>query len=134
MEPLAFAFLRTLTPDSIETPFFDDRLEAIPFEDATNAVALSIGTFTARRAYQIAREFRQRGIPVIAGGFHPTLCPDEATRYVDSVVIGDAEDTWPQVVKDLQRGTLQGRYISHNCSIEMSSVDRSIFGKKNISP
>lgn len=133
MEPLVFAFLKALTPKSVETVLYDERIETIPFDEPADAVALSVNTFTARRAYQIAKEYRQRGIPVIAGGFHPTLCPDEAMQFVDAVVIGDAEDTWPQVIHDLQNRTLQKKYISRRSSIQNSTADRTIFrGKKYI--
>lgn len=134
MEPLAFAFLKALTPKNIETVFYDERIETVRFNEPTDAVALSINTFTARRAYQIAKEYRQRGIPVIVGGFHPTLCPDEAAQFVDTVVIGDAEDTWPQVIHGLQSGTLQERYISRRTPITNSIADRTIFDGKKFIP
>lgn len=67
MEPLPVATLKGLTPADIETRFYDDRLELIPFDAPTDAVAISVETYTAKRAYQIASEYRKRGVPVIMG-------------------------------------------------------------------
>ena len=72
--------------------FYDDRMEAIPFDEPTDLVAIPVETYTAKRAYQIASEYRRRGVPVVMGGFHATLVPDEVARYAESVVVGEAED------------------------------------------
>ncbi|MBL8169896.1 MAG: B12-binding domain-containing radical SAM protein, partial [Acidobacteria bacterium] len=73
MEPLAPATLAGLTPQDVEIRFYDDRMERIPFDEPTDLVALSVETYTAKRSYQIASEYRRRGVPVVMGGFHPTL-------------------------------------------------------------
>jgi len=112
LEPLIFAILARLTPPDVELAFYDDRLEPIPFDEPTDLVAITIETFTAKRAYQIAAQFRQRGVPVVVGGCHPTLLPDEAQHYADSVVLGDAENIWPTIVEDARAGRLQPRYHS----------------------
>ena len=77
MEPLAPATIAGLTPkgSGIEVRFYDDRTESIPYDEPTDLVAMSVETYTAKRSYQIASEFRRRGIPVVMGGFHPTLVP-----------------------------------------------------------
>src|SRR4051794_14606379 len=80
MEPLSMALLAGLTPPSVEVRFYDDRIEDIPFDEPTDLVALSVETFTALRAYKIARRFRARGVPVVMGGYHVTLLPEEARR------------------------------------------------------
>jgi radical SAM superfamily enzyme YgiQ (UPF0313 family) len=90
MEPLVFAILAGLTPPDVETVLYDERLESIPYDEPTNLVAITVETYTARRAYQIATQFRRRGAPVVMGGYHPTFLPDEALHYADAVVIGDA--------------------------------------------
>ena len=84
MEPLAPAAIAGLTPPGVEVRFYDDRLERIPFDEPTDLVAISIETYTARRAYQVATEYRRRGVKVVLGGFHATLCPDEAALYADA--------------------------------------------------
>ena len=81
MEPLALAILAGLTPDEHTVQAFDDRFETIPYDEPFDLVALSVGTFQARRAYEIADRFRQRSIPVVMGGFHVAFCPDEALEH-----------------------------------------------------
>src|SRR6266705_6561187 len=80
MEALPAATLAGLTPKDVEVRFYDDRMETIPFDEATDLVAMSVETYTARRAYQIASEYRRRRIPVVMGGFHATLRPDEVAE------------------------------------------------------
>ena len=104
--PISFG----LTPPEVETVLYDERLEAIPYDEPGDLVALTVETYTARRAYQIAAQFRRQGIPVVMGGYHPTFLPDEALQYADAVVVGDAEQLWEQVVQDAQAGQLQRLY------------------------
>lgn len=110
MEVLSFAILKSLTPPDVETAFYDERFGPIPLDGPTDLVALTVETFTARRAYQIAAEFRRRGVKVVMGGFHPTFMPDEALRFADAVVCGDAEGVWPHVVSDARAGRLRRLY------------------------
>jgi radical SAM superfamily enzyme YgiQ (UPF0313 family) len=135
MEPLAFAVLAGLTPPHVEMDFFDERLEAIPDHHDTDLVALTVETFTARRAYQIATGFRQRGIPVVMGGYHPSFLPEEALVYADAAVIGDAEGVWDRLVQDAQQGKLQRVYRqSKQPSLDGLKFDRSIFQSKRYKP
>jgi radical SAM superfamily enzyme YgiQ (UPF0313 family) len=67
-------------------------------------------TANAPRAYHLAQEFKKRGKKVVLGGVHPTLLPDEALRYADSVVVGEAEGVWEQVLEDFRKGALQRTY------------------------
>src|SRR5262244_4518457 len=98
MEPLPPALIAGLTPADVELRFHDDRMEAIPFDEPTDLVALSVETYTARRAYQIASEYRRRRVPVVMGGFHATLTTDEVAEYAEAVVVGEAEDIWADVI------------------------------------
>jgi radical SAM superfamily enzyme YgiQ (UPF0313 family) len=135
MEPLAPAVLAALTPDDVEISFYDDRMEAIPYDEPTDLVAITVETYTARRSYQIASEYRKRGIPVVMGGFHATLQPDEVENYAESVVIGDAEGLWPRVIDDFRNHRLARRYKSPSRpSLAGSVPDRSIFAGKNYLP
>ena len=104
MEPLPPATIAGLTPSDVDIRFYDDRMEKIPFDEPTDLVAISVETYTARRSYQIASEYRARGIPVVMGGFHASLCPDEVSQYAEAVVIGEAEETWPRLVDDFRHG------------------------------
>lgn len=110
MEPLAPALLSALTPAHYQVSFYDDRTEPIDYDKPTDLVALSVETYTARRAYQIASEFRKRGVPVVMGGFHPTLVPEETGEFADAVVAGEAETLWPQLLDDFENGRLQKLY------------------------
>src|SRR5210317_92344 len=110
MEPLPAAAIAGLTPDDVEIRFYDDRMEKIPYDEATDAVAISLETYTAKRVYQIASEYRKRNVPVIVGGFHASLMPEEAERYADAVIVGEAEPVWATVIDDLRHGTLRQRY------------------------
>lgn len=135
MEPLAPAAVAGLTPPDVDVRFYDDRLEVIPYDEATDLVAISIETYTARRAYQIATEYRQRGIPVVLGGFHATLCPEEASLYADAVIVGEAEDLWATVIDDARHNTLQRFYRQDNRpNLARTRIDRSIFEGKRYVP
>jgi radical SAM superfamily enzyme YgiQ (UPF0313 family) len=137
MEPLAPATLAGLTPRDRDTDirFYDDRTESIPFDEPTDLVALSVETYTAKRSYQIASEFRRRGVPVVMGGFHPTLVPDEASEYAESIVVGEAEELWPTVVDDFRNGRLQREYRQPTRpSLSGVRLDRSIFAGKRYLP
>jgi radical SAM superfamily enzyme YgiQ (UPF0313 family) len=135
MEPLAPAVVAALTPPDVEVRFWDDRLEAIPYDEPTDLVALSVETYTAFRAYQIATEYRKRGVPVVMGGFHATLRTDEVARYADAVVVGEAEDLWPRVVDDFRHGRLEPIYRQPSRpSLRGTRCDRRIFRGKRYLP
>jgi radical SAM superfamily enzyme YgiQ (UPF0313 family) len=135
MEPLPPAVLAGLTPADVDIRFFDDRMEPIAYDAPTDLVAISIETYTARRAYQIASEYRRRGVPVVMGGFHATLCPDEVARWADAVVVGEAEQTWPALLDDFRSGRLQ-RFYKSGARPKLTGlrVDRRIFKGKRYLP
>ncbi len=110
LTPYALAILAGLTPSDVEVIAYDDRLEKLPYDEPFDLVALSVGTFQAWRAYQVADRFRARGTKVVMGGFHPSFCPDEAAAHADAVAIGEAERQWPTIVEDARRGSLKRLY------------------------
>jgi hypothetical protein len=135
MEPLPAATLAGLTPRDIEVRFYDDRMEVIPFDEPTDLVAISVETYTAKRAYQIASEYRRRGVPVVMGGFHATLCPDEVARYAEAVVCGEAEQLWPRCSTMPGTARLQKFYrASGRPLLAGMRPDRSIFRGKRYLP
>lgn len=135
MEPLAPATLAGLTPSDVEIKFYDDRMQPVPYDEPTDLVAMSVETYTAKRAYQIASEYRRRGVPVVMGGFHPTLVPDEVSEYAESIIIGEAEGLWPQVIEDFRRGCLQRVYKrATRPPLKGLKLDRSIFAGKRYLP
>ena len=135
MEPLPPATIAGLTPPDVDVRFYDDRMEEIPFDEPTDLVAISVETYTARRAYQIASEYRQRRVPVVMGGFHPTLCPDEVADYAESVVSGEAEGIWPRLIDDFRHGRMEAMYrAERRPSLAAVRPDRRIFRGKRYLP
>lgn len=135
MEPLPPAQIAALTPKDVEVYFFDDRMEGIDFDAPTDLVAMSVETYTARRAYQIASEYRKRGVPVVMGGFHATLRTEEVLRFADAVVVGEAEAVWPRLVEDFRKGRLQRLYQAPaRPDLKGVRADRSIFKGKRYLP
>jgi radical SAM superfamily enzyme YgiQ (UPF0313 family) len=135
MEPLSPATIAGLTPPEVEVKFYDDRMELIPFDEPADLVAISVETYTAKRSYQIASDYRRRGIPVVMGGFHPTLCPEEVSQYAESAIIGEAEGLWEKVISDAERKTLQPYYASsHRPVLTAVKPDRSIYKGKRYLP
>jgi radical SAM superfamily enzyme YgiQ (UPF0313 family) len=135
MEPLPPAVLAGMTPKDVEIRFYDDRMEEIPFDEPTDLVALSVETYTARRAYQIASEYRKRGVKVVMGGFHATLVPEEVAQYADAVVIGEAEGLWEGLVDDFRCGRAKKFYkLESRPTLQGLKPDRSIFQGKRYLP
>lgn len=134
MPPLAMGILAARSAGH-QVRFIDDKTESIPENLEADLVALSVETFTARRAYQIADGFRQRGIPVVMGGYHPTFLPDEALKHADAVVSGDAEGAWESLLDDMSHGRLRPIYRGDNRTpLDGIRIDRSIFAGKRYAP
>ncbi len=110
MEPLQLGILAALTPQDVEVVLYDDRMEEIPYDEPTDLVAITVETFTARRAYEISAEFRRRGVKTVMGGMHAMLIPEEVAQHCDCVIVGDAEPVWEQMIEDHRRGQLLPRY------------------------
>ncbi len=135
LPPLSMAILAARTPKDVEVTFFDDKVEVIPEDDRPDMVAITVETFTARRAYDIAKRYRSKGVPVVMGGYHPTFLPDEALLHADAVVIGDAEGSWEQLLQDFRNDSLQRIYTGGNSRpLDDFRLDRSIFAGKKYAP
>lgn len=135
MEPLPPALIAGLTPPDVDIRFYDDRMEAIPYDETTDLVAISVETYTAKRAYQIASEYRSRGVPVVMGGFHATLCPEEVANHAESVVIGEAELIWPELIDDYRHGQARRFYRADSRPpLQALKYDRNIFRGKRYLP
>jgi radical SAM superfamily enzyme YgiQ (UPF0313 family) len=111
-QPLTLTTLASLIPPEIpvDLQLFDEGIADVPLDLDADLVGLTVLTGTAMRAYELADHFRQRGIKVVLGGPHITLIPDDAQPHADAVVVGYAEDSWPQLVRDFANGQLQSRY------------------------
>ena len=109
---LSLKQVAAVTPSEWDIVLADELHEEIPFAEDFDAVGITAMTHQAVRAYQVADRFRLRGIPVILGGMHATVLPDEALQHADSVVIGEAEPVWARLLSDLRAGKLEPRYSS----------------------
>ena len=111
--PLTLPTLASLIPGDIEheLSLFDEGIEDIPDDLDADLIGITVITGTAKRSYELARRFRNRGITVILGGPHVTLVPDDAAPHADAIAVGYAEDTWPQLLRDFAQGNLQKRYL-----------------------
>jgi radical SAM superfamily enzyme YgiQ (UPF0313 family) len=109
--PLNLGYVAALTPPSWDIRIIDENLRAEDgFTWQPDLVGITALTPNAPRAYELAQRYRNAGIPVVIGGIHASALPDEAADYVDSVVVGEAEGIWPQVLADAETGSLRPRY------------------------
>ena len=110
---LSLPQLAALTPKEHNVEIVDENFEKINFNKKADLVGITCLTMYAKRAYEIADEFRKKGITVILGGYHPSALPDEAKMHADSVVIGEAEHVWHLLLKDFKKGNLKPFYSSN---------------------
>ncbi len=132
MYPLVFAITKSLTPKDVEIVFYDERVEKFPNNIEADVIAMTVETFSAKRAYKLAEKFKKENKKVIMGGFHPTACPDEAMEYADSVIIGEIETQWQNVIEDIKNNQLKKIYKTDKL-VDLSEIkyDYSVFkGKK----
>ncbi len=136
MEPLQLGILAALTPKHVSVKLYDDRCEEIPYDEKTDLVAITVETFTARRAYEICREYQNHGVKVIMGGIHITLLPEEALEVADSIITGDAEAVWATMISDAEKGKLKKRYDAKPNHIPQEGIitRRDLFEGKGYLP
>ena len=111
-KPLSLMVLAGLTPPEWEIAIMDENLgpSDYPAMPRPDLVGITAFTSQANRAYEVSNHFRRLGVPVVMGGIHATMCLDEVMERVDSVVTGEAEGIWPQVLEDARHGGLKRRY------------------------
>ena len=128
MHPLTLGVVAALSRPH-EVRIVDEAREPVPASAVGfDVVGISVNTFNAPRAYAIADRFRAQGIPVVMGGPHASLMTDECSGHSDSVVVGDAEDTWPVLLDDLAARRLQPRYTSRPChGLTLPAPRRDLF-------
>jgi radical SAM superfamily enzyme YgiQ (UPF0313 family) len=108
---LNLPYIAAVTPPGVEVKIVDEAFEKINFEEKVDLVGITAQTPVAPRAYQIAEEFKKRGIPVVMGGVHASMIPQEALQHADAVVVGEAEEVWPDLIEDLRRGQMRRIYV-----------------------
>jgi radical SAM superfamily enzyme YgiQ (UPF0313 family) len=111
-QPLGLMALAGLTPPGWEIAIVDENLGVPDYAAMPRPDLVGITAFTsqANRAYEVAAHFRRLGVPVVMGGIHATTCADEVTEHVDSLVTGEAEAVWRQLLNDARHGSLKRRY------------------------
>ena len=107
--PITLALLAALIPEE-DVVIYDETAEPIPLDLQADVVAITSITGTAERSYKYADYFRSRGIPVLIGGVHPTLMPEEAKQHADAVMIGLGDRTFKQAIEDVRNGALKEFY------------------------
>lgn len=111
-QPLTLTTLAALAPPELDAEFslHDEGIADIPPDLAVDLVGLTVITGSSSRAYELAAQYRARRIPVVLGGPHVTLVPQEAERHADAICVGYAEETWPQLLRDFAAGNMRKRY------------------------
>ena len=107
---LSLTVVAALTPREHDVRIVDENVEPLDFDTDCDVVGITFMTALAPRAYESAAEFRRRGRLVVGGGYHATLCPEDAAPHFDALVIGDAEGAWEQLLADVREGKLQKTY------------------------
>ena len=107
---ISLSYIAAVTPPEHEVAIVEEEIEPLDYNADCDLVAITCMTATASRAYDIAAAFRIRGKTVVLGGIHPTVLPHEAKMYCDSVITGEAEPVWEQMLKDFESGCLKPFY------------------------
>ena len=136
---LSLATVAALTPPQVEISFSDDLIHPIDLDGGlkdVNLVGITCSTKTAPRAYEIARAYRERGVPVVLGGIHPSAMPEEALEHCDAVVVGEAEQSWPRLIEDFQKGNLERIYQQEGFTPpeQIPQARRDIYNPKDYFP
>lgn len=113
--------LAALTPDGHSVEIINENYENLDFDADADLIGITCYTMTAPRVYEIADEFRRRGKKVVLGGYHPTAMPNEAKEHADSVVLSWAEATWPELIHDMENGSLKPFY-GPNQNFDMTDI------------
>jgi len=113
--------LAGITPKKHVVKIVNENYDTLNFDEDVDLVGITCYTMTAPRVYEIADVFRNRGIPVVLGGYHPTAMPDEAKQHADSIVLGMAEASWPRLIEDVEKGKLKSIY-ERDIDFDMADV------------
>ncbi|MEW6077968.1 MAG: radical SAM protein [Thermodesulfobacteriota bacterium] len=110
--PAGITRLAALVPDDAEVKLVDMlSYDRVDYEEPADLVGITVRTPVASVAYEIADRFRARGVPVVLGGPHASAVPLDAARHADTVVVGEAETTWPRFLEDFRIGGAKRFYV-----------------------
>jgi len=107
---LAIPTLVSLTKGHHEIRIFDENIEKIDYSWKADIAGITVRTMFATRAYTISETYRKHGVKTVLGGIHPSMSPEEALQYCDTVVIGEAEEVWQRLLQDAENDSLQRVY------------------------
>ena len=129
---LALPLLAALTPEDYEVELCYETIEDVPFDTDAELIGISSMGHAVMRTIDIAKKFRELGKTVILGGYMVSLMPEEAKKYGDSVMIGDAEETWGEMLSDYERGELKPVYQKKLTKLETPLPRYELLLKKKI--
>ena len=109
---LTMPLIAAYTPAHWRVTHTDEIVQKVRFDKPFSLVAITANTAAAPHAYALAAQYRERGIPVVIGGPHATLMPEEVSLHADAIVVGEGELVWPSVLRDCEDGRLSG---VHHC-------------------
>ena len=128
--PLGLGIIATLTPDDWEVELLDENFEDFEYREA-DLVGLTALTSSVTRAYELAGIYRKKGIKTVLGGIHASMVPEEAKKLVDTVVIGEVESVWKELISDFEIGQLKNQYMGKLLSMENAvRPQRDLFHKE----
>ena len=104
--------LEATIPNKYDLETIDERYSNVDYDSDADIVGISSLTYSANHTYEIADKFRNKGTTVVLGGYHPSSLPDESKQHADAVVIGEAENSWPELLKDFEKGKIKPFYKS----------------------
>lgn len=119
--PLGLAYVAAATPSNWDVKIADENFDAFEFEEA-DLVGITAFTSNTNRAYEIAEMYRHRKIKVTIGGIHASMVPDEALRFADTVVVGEAESVWPKVIADFENNHLSNLYVGSKLNLDQYKI------------
>ncbi|MBE9483195.1 MAG: B12-binding domain-containing radical SAM protein [Bacteroidetes bacterium] len=121
--PLSLGIIAGLTPDDWDIEIIDENFDDFTFKEA-DLVGITALTSSINRAYEISAIYRERGIPTVIGGIHASMVTEEAEKYADVVVTGEAESVWHKVIEDFKQGTLKKRYTGELLPMKNNPMPR----------
>jgi len=129
-QPLGLGIIAALTPNNWKVEIVDENFAPFEFQEA-DLVGLTAFTASVNRAYEISSLYKKKGTPTVLGGIHASMCPDEASRFADAIVVGEAESVWPQVISDFESGRMKEVYKGDLLDLkEMPQPRRELFHPK----
>lgn len=124
--PLGLGIIAGLTPDNWDIEMIDENFEEFQYREA-DLVGITALTSAANRAYEIAAIYQEKGIKTVLGGIHVSMRASEAEKYADTIVIGEAEGVWLQLLDDFQKNQLQKRYVG-----ELNELTEGVMPRRDL--